>query len=388
MGLQDPQWQTAPRQAGSERVSAVPRRKKTKLNSRKHYLQGNVHFMRLFSLLLCPLILSAAPWIVGASGAPGTQSCASSCHGDGTGTVEVHGFPESYVPDSSYIVQLTSTGLTIANFNASCRVGTSSLNAGVIFGQGMTATYSVPNETNGVHATTLYQDTLEYRWRAPTFGTGQVRMYVAAHQGQDTGPNTQIMLAASETIVPRPPDIPGRPFPADSATDISVTTQLHWDEVARADSFRVFFGTMSVPPLVATQTLISYSPDTLLFDTQYFWRIEAFNDVGTTSGPEWSFTTGQFVSVSPSLVGDFTLYPPYPNPFNGSTSIRMDLLGNVPLAIQVYDVQGRLVETLYDGLSRHGLNEFVWQARGGAGVYFIRAEVNYLPTVFKTLFLK
>jgi hypothetical protein len=344
--------------------------------------------MRLLTFLLIPACAVAAPWVIGYSGAPGTQSCASSCHGEGGGTVEVQNFPESYVPDSTYIIRLTSTGLSIKNFNASCRVGTSSLNAGVILPHTNTATYSTENETNGVHATALDQDTLEFRWRAPIHGTGPVTMYVAAHQGHDTGPNNDIVIFSDEMFIPQPPDTPSHPFPADQAMNVSVLSSLNWDEVERADSFHVYFGEASPPPLVSTQTLISYSPDTLLHETQYFWRIEAVNVVGSTSGPVWSFTTESASAINTPVAQEFFIAPPFPNPFNSSTTLSFDLNGELPLTLQVFDVQGRLVETLFDGVSHSGNNTFVWKADGAGGVYFIRAQLDRQTFTQKVLFLK
>jgi len=344
--------------------------------------------MQLFLLLIFTFPLFAEPWTVGNSGAPGTQSCASSCHGEGAGSVEVHGFPESYYPDSSYLIRLTSTGLSIKNFNASCRVGTTSLNAGVLLGEGMTANYSVANESNGVHAIEFDQDTLEFRWIAPVHGTGEVRLYVAAHQGHDTGPNNDLMLVSDEIFVQQPPDVPSHPFPTDGATNVSVNVNLHWDEVVGADSFRVYFGTTDTPPLVTQQTSITFAPGQLDNATQYFWRIEAINEVGVTVGPSWNFTTEQSSGSHVPFVGDFMLEPPFPNPFNGTTTLRMQLIGNVPLTIDIYNVQGRFVETLFSGISQHGRNEFLWRANGSAGVYFIRANINHKPVIYKVLYLK
>lgn len=345
-------------------------------------------FMRLLTFLLIPVCAFAAPWVVGTSGAPGTQSCASSCHGEGGGTVEIHNFPESYVPDSTYIIQLTSTGLPIKNFNASCRIGTSSLNAGVILPHTGTATYSVDNETNGVHATALDQDTMEFRWRAPIHGTGPVTLYVAAHQGHDTGPNSDLQVSAAEFFIPQPPDTPSHPSPADNATLVSVLSSLHWDEVNRAESFNIYFGESSPPPLVATQTLISFTPDTLLYETRYYWRIEAVNTVGATSGPEWSFSTESAAAVSTPVAVKFSVTPPYPNPFNSSTTFSIDAIGERPLTLQVFDVRGRLVETLFNGVSKSGQNSFTWHAHGAGGVYFIRAQLDHKSFTHKILFLK
>lgn len=344
--------------------------------------------MQLFLLLLILSPLAAAPWTVGNSGAPGTQSCASSCHGDGAGTVEVHGFPESYYPDSVYLIQLTSTGLTIKNFNASCRLGTTSLNAGVMLGYGMTAAYSVSNETNGVHSLVLDQDTLEFQWIAPAHGTGEVRMYIAAHQGHDTGPNNDLMLIAGEVFVPQPPDTPRNPVPPNGAENVNVIVTLHWDETARADSFLVYFGITTDPPLVSRQTQIYYEPPELNLNSQYYWRVTATNAQGETMGPLWNFTTTATSESAGPFAGDFLLEPPFPNPFNGTTTLRMELIGNVPITIDIYDVRGRFVETLFSGMSQHGRNEFFWHADGPSGVYFIRANINHTPKIYKALYLK
>ncbi|MBL0063242.1 MAG: hypothetical protein IPP40_17605 [bacterium] len=70
-----------------------------------------------------------------------------------------------------------------------------------------------------------------------------------------------------------------------------LTIELHWDEVAFADSFRVYFGTASQPPLVAQQTALAFDPGDLVFNTLYYWRVEAVNEDRATSSPEWNFTT-------------------------------------------------------------------------------------------------
>jgi hypothetical protein len=36
---------------------------------------------------------------------------------------------------------------------------------------------------------------------------------------------------------------------------------------------------------------VSFIPGTLVASTEYFWRVDEVNLVGTTPGPIWSFTT-------------------------------------------------------------------------------------------------
>ena len=87
------------------------------------------------------------------------------------------------------------------------------------------------------------------------------------------------------------------------------------------------------------------------------------------------------------------LYDTYPNPFNPHTNISFDLPNVMAVSLRVYDVGGRLVDSLLvDEVSQAGLNEVVWRGRdsGGhavsAGVYFYRLEAGgYVETKRMTL---
>jgi hypothetical protein len=136
---------------------------------------------------------------VGYSGAPGSGgSCAASCHGSSGGTIVVSGFPTEYVAGQSYTVSVThSGGSMIKQFNGSCRVGSGSTNAGVISSGSSTATYSTSGETNGVHLTSTDIMGGSFTWVAPEAGTGEVRLYIAGHQGASGGANTNLVLTAT-----------------------------------------------------------------------------------------------------------------------------------------------------------------------------------------------
>ncbi|MCB9367246.1 MAG: T9SS type A sorting domain-containing protein [Calditrichaeota bacterium] len=355
-------------------------------------MMNRVHHSIVSFFLLCLCFAAqaatAAPWVIGYSGAPGTQSCASSCHGEGSGTVEIHGFPASYHPDSLYVIRLNSSGTSIKNFNASCRIGTGTLAAGVLIGSGTTASYTVPTEQNGIHLTQLDQDSAQFLWFAPPAGTGEVRLYVAAHQGHDTGPNNDLMLVAAEEVIPLPPDTPANPFPMDSSLNVPLDITLNWDEVARADSFRVFFGSSSNPPLVSSQVAIEYVPEQLQYNTTYHWRIEAVNSVGSTSGPEWIFHTVESAQASELTPFDFELRPAYPNPFNSSTQFELSLNSETDLAVRIFDVNGRATATLFHGRLSAGQHQLSWDASGvAAGIFFVKVSSKGLTHTQKLVYL-
>jgi len=73
----------------------------------------------------------------------------------------------------------------------------------------------------------------------------------------------------------------------------------------------------------------------------------------------------------------FTLKPASPNPFNASTTINFELPSAAEIELAVYDIQGRLVQSLVTGHSSLGKHSVIWDASAQAsGVYFIRLMVD------------
>jgi hypothetical protein len=140
----------------------------------------------------------ALPTCTGYSGAPGTSgTCAASCHGSPGGTIEVVGFPTAYESSQFYLVNVVHRGgSSISNFNASVRIGTTSLTAGTITAGYLTATYSTDSEPNGVHLAASDQNSCTFTWRAPDTAVGDVKLYLAGLQGTMAGANTAIVLTA------------------------------------------------------------------------------------------------------------------------------------------------------------------------------------------------
>jgi endo-1,4-beta-xylanase len=63
----------------------------------------------------------------------------------------------------------------------------------------------------------------------------------------------------------------------------------------------------------------------------------------------------------------------YPNPFNAATKISYDLATSGNVSLKVYDISGRLVETLVDCYQEVGSHTASWDASGvSSGVYFYK----------------
>ena len=142
----------------------------------------------------------AAPDYTGYSGAPGTSgTCAGTCHGPSGGTIAVTGFPTAYELGQSYIISVVHIGgSSISNFNASVRAGSGSHTVGTITAGYRTETYSTGNEPNGVHLSSEGRDSCTFTWQAPDTAVGDVKLYLAGHQGSYGGANTELVLTASQ----------------------------------------------------------------------------------------------------------------------------------------------------------------------------------------------
>ena len=90
---------------------------------------------------------------------------------------------------------------------------------------------------------------------------------------------------------------------------------------------------------------------------------------------------------------DFVLYPAYPNPFNPTTMIRFNIsVGDAnlrPLQLTLYDITGRLVETLINQQLEPGVHEIQWDAKNlPSGLYFIQLQSGTKIQTQKLILLK
>jgi hypothetical protein len=84
----------------------------------------------------------------------------------------------------------------------------------------------------------------------------------------------------------------------------------------------------------------------------------------------------------------------YPNPFNSSVSIRFALPQTSNAVVEIYDVLGRRVRTLTEGLLAKGEHSLVWNGqdyRGetvATGVYLCRTKMESEELVLKLNYMK
>lgn len=88
-------------------------------------------------------------------------------------------------------------------------------------------------------------------------------------------------------------------------------------------------------------------------------------------------------TIQSSLIEEFTVLPAYPNPFNPSTIIKyaipeVETHSNASVQVQIYDITGKLITTLFNGEQTPGWHSVVWNGtnqhseQAPAGLYFSR----------------
>ena len=78
-------------------------------------------------------------------------------------------------------------------------------------------------------------------------------------------------------------------------------------------------------------------------------------------------------------ISNILIYPAYPNPFNPEVTFQYFLptrFGEIQSEIQIYDLQGRLIDEIGTGKSKPGLNNVSWKANAPSGTYFIQMSAN------------
>ncbi|MBN1397213.1 MAG: T9SS type A sorting domain-containing protein [Bacteroidetes bacterium] len=89
------------------------------------------------------------------------------------------------------------------------------------------------------------------------------------------------------------------------------------------------------------------------------------------------------------IPASYLLYQNYPNPFNPKTKINFIVRTNNYTSLRIYDLLGREVATLVDGILPAGEHTIEWNAQNfPSGVYFYRLQARNFTETRKMIILK
>jgi hypothetical protein len=123
-----------------------------------------------------------------------------------------------------------------------------------------------------------------------------------------------------------------------------------------------------------TRLIIADPESNILFETNDAFELESITALGIN---------GETIKVNfISLPTEFVLTPAYPNPFNPVTTLNFALPEETDISIIIYNLQGRQVSTLTDGVMDAGYHSVIWNAKHhSSGLYFVQMRAgDYLKT--------
>ena len=111
-------------------------------------------------------------------------------------------------------------------------------------------------------------------------------------------------------------------------------------------------------------------------------------DLGTP-GRAWDDTLSTASNFDFGIPQTFVLYPSFPNPFNPITTIKFSVETFHAMSLRIFDITGRVVETLLNGEIPVGNHEITWNAsRQPSGVYIVQLTNGKSVQTQKLILLK
>ncbi len=222
----------------------------------------------------------------------------------------------------------------------------------------------------------------EYSYIAPTlvnttkFGTRWTVFQVGAHR--DDG---EVYFSQPDSGYSLDNDIPPTP------TGINVNWMgdcfaLSWNEIAASDfsMYRIYRSTNEIMApvsqfFIGRSYLPSYVDYVVGNDSVYYYMVTATDSSENESINPYAIVGRRSITNAgdnSNIPAEFYISQNYPNPFNPSTIIEYGLPFSSHLKLVVYDILGREVRTIHDGVKEPGAYRVELSLDLAGGVYFIR----------------
>ena len=189
------------------------------------------------------------------------------------------------------------------------------------------------------------------------------------------------------------PTYDGRIKPEVGARGVST-----WGVNANSDSYRTGSGTSLSAPLVsgAAAVILSAHSDWTPMQVREAMMMTA----DRVDNPDNNYGYGvidvmaaidyETSSINHNNIPDeFLILNVYPNPFNPTTTIRFSVEARHSSLLQVFDITGRLVETIENDKLLPGEHAYTWDASGlSSGIYFVQLKTPFGSITQKITYLK
>jgi len=119
-------------------------------------------------------------------------------------------------------------------------------------------------------------------------------------------------------------------------------------------------------------------------------KLSIYSNASTSPDTVHLSGNGLLTAIEPDgySQGGYSLYQNFPNPFNGSTTIRFNLPEQSSVQLDIYDSQGKVLKTLVNEVLNPGVHDAFLKINEIAGTYFyqIKARSTSNPSkIFKQM---
>ena len=112
-------------------------------------------------------------------------------------------------------------------------------------------------------------------------------------------------------------------------------------------------------------------------------------DLNPNQGIMLSFNDNVLENDESIINGYFNLDTPYPNPFNPIINFDLNVVRLENITINIYDIKGNKIETVFSGLLNKGNYTFSWDGKNNAtGIYMIQCSSDKITKTQKIFLMK
>ena len=204
-----------------------------------------------------------------------------------------------------------------------------------------------------------YSDTSEIEWSATDDSITLIFMYYDDYYGYEESDTISLAYEVTDDM-------------------LSLSAEFDFCEMMGDDYYYYYYDSLNCYDMFEMQFGIMDIQDITLD----FWMEMSY------SGP---LAIAGEIGLQP---GQFKLHQAYPNPFNPTTTLKYEMGSAGPVSINVFDVSGHKIRSLYNGIQIPGQHEVRWDAKNdngrsmSSGVYLFKVNVNGKTHTAKTLLLK
>jgi hypothetical protein len=174
--------------------------------------------------------------------------------------------------------------------------------------------------------------------------------------------------------------------PRNGQLDVGTVTDFDWSDVENALRYQLEVSTTTdMSTIIFESDTISSSDyimtESLAQNQLHYWRVKALSNDPIQSS-EWSkiqsFGTGVRTNTEyDEIPASYSLNQNYPNPFNPTTTITYSLPKSGVVTLNVYDITGRFITTLVDGVKSAGVHSVEFDASIlSSGMYVYTLETD------------